>query len=619
MSDVKPGRYFVSVLPDPTADPANDPAAYAMGGASVVVTAAGATETVNVIVNDQPIPTAQITVYLFEDNWPLNANPDLPAEENPAARTGVSSTGPNSASSSKSRPVCTARRAGRSCRMPSAIRSVPRILPMGTSTCWGDGTLHPDANGVLTVKNLAPAKYGVIVVPPVASPAWQQTSTIEGSKVVDAWVKANEPPFFAEVGQAGPHVFFGFVQETIDADLGGTNTVSGTVIGTHTSRAPLTGLFDGKPFPGCWVALNDVGATNEMLYAAPCDDNSFFSIPNVPDGRYAITIFDTNLDMIFAIVPVDVADGQCNGGPCDLGDVQVSSWFARLEGAVFNDVNQNGFWDFDAGEGPVGPEGGPVALRWRNGTVYQAFGTDGDGLAPFDEIFPFFNWLVAEVGFGNKKATGATFWVDAGGAPDPGFADVAIAPQPQTCSPDDVVNDVDGCAAAGLDGDRTNPNTGDASARTETGPVLTQGFQGFAGQTSIMEFGKAEYLTTFLDLSNGPPESIYVGENGGISGMVHYATTRAEEDPQLAAAETWEPGVPRVQIALYADGDIDCATQGNWPADACDVDWDGDTIRDANDGVIDDINGDARHPAGRRRQLPAGLGRWRSHGSGGRR
>ena len=29
-----------------------------------------------------------------------------------------------------------------------------------------------------------------------------------------------------------------------------------------------------------------------------------------------------------------------------------------------------------------------------------------------------------------------------------------------------------------------------------------------------------------------------------------------------AAAEPWEPGVPRVQVNLYADGDIDCVIGG---------------------------------------------------------
>ena len=33
------------------------------------------------------------------------------------------------------------------------------------------------------------------------------------------------------------------------------------------------------------------------------------------------------------------------------------------------------------------------------------------------------------------------------------------------------------------------------------------------------------------------------GENGGITGIVYYATTRAENDPRYAAAETWEPGI----------------------------------------------------------------------------
>ena len=33
-----------------------------------------------VYVNQHPIPTAQITVLLFHDNFPLNNAPDLPGE-----------------------------------------------------------------------------------------------------------------------------------------------------------------------------------------------------------------------------------------------------------------------------------------------------------------------------------------------------------------------------------------------------------------------------------------------------------------------------------------------------------------------------------------------------------
>jgi len=42
---------------------------------------------VTAYVNAFPIPTAQIAIFLFEDNFPLNNSPDLPAEENPPPGT----------------------------------------------------------------------------------------------------------------------------------------------------------------------------------------------------------------------------------------------------------------------------------------------------------------------------------------------------------------------------------------------------------------------------------------------------------------------------------------------------------------------------------------------------
>ena len=69
--------------------------------------------------------------------------------------------------------------------------------------------------------------------------------------------------------------------------------------------------------------------------------------------------------------------------------------------------------------------------------------------------------------------------------------------------------------------------------RVDLGPVLTYGFQGFIGQTNAFLWGKRHY-----------PD----GENGGISGIVFYAVTRAENDPRYAAAEVWEPGIPGVTV-----------------------------------------------------------------------
>ncbi len=48
--------------------------------------------------------------------------------------------------------------------------------------------------------------------------------------------------------------------------------------------------------------------------------------------------------------------------------------------------------------------------------------------------------------------------------------------------------------------------------------------------------------------------------------------------------------MPRVQVNLYADGDIDCFPQGDFPDSDCDIDWNGDGILDPDDLVIDDVN-----------------------------
>ena len=121
---------------------------------------------------------------------------------------------------------------------------------------------------------------------------------------------------------------------------------------------------------------------------------------------------------------------------------------------------------------------------------------------------------------------------------------------------------------------QVNPVTGNNLTRTETGPVLTQATQLFLGQTNLIDWGKNNYAA---------------GQNGGISGIVYYSVTRAENDPRHGAAETWEPGIPRVQVCLYKD--FVNNTTGGLP-----------------DGVIDNTNGVDGNSALRRRQLSVRLG-----------
>jgi hypothetical protein len=551
-------RYFVSILPD---------SGYAMGGTHVNLSETSVT----VVVNPLPIPTAQISVFVFVDQRPINNAWDEGEPGIGGATVLITDILGNVVQDAFGNPIGTTYQLDSSTGKPLLdVDGNPIVDQLGTGIVK---TLTQDdfdlgnnpynlKVGEALIKYLPPGKYGVNIVPPhtddLGSPiGWIQTTTIEGTPTIDAWVKANEPKLFVEgFGTGFNHVAFGFVKTSSgsqdykgqtfertpwnDTSPGGAYTISGTVRFNHFSRPPATqGYFPGEPVPDCWVGLNDPLAkrevlgpgglevfTNVGLYAAPCNPDSTFTIPDVPPGTYQLVIWDTPLDMLFYFQTVEVTNSDVN-----LGDVLVFRWFGTLEGSIFLDVDQDGFRD----PGETGLPGQAVNLRFRDGTIYQATVTDINGDYAFEEVFPFFKWLVAEVDFARFKATGMTTVVDYGGEiqPDNGWVMPSrdkLNPQPQA----DI-----------------NPNTGNNLSRTETGPVLTEAMMLFLNQTNIIDWGKTNYSGD---------------ENGGITGIVFYATTRAENDPEFGVGEPWEPGIPRVQVNLYQDSE--------------------------GDGVIDDLDGD---------------------------
>ena len=501
-------HYYISVLPTGLGT-------YSIGGAQI----APEQPSVTIYVNQNPIPTAQISIFVFEDNLPINNAPDLPAEHGLGGFTIVLED------------------AGGRYGISAGLQSQDAFgNPLGTSynpdgsvAMMGTGTIKTDANGMARIKNLAPGKYGISVIPPVGQ-AWQQTSTIEGTKIIDAWVKANEPAYFQEFGPPGPHVSIGFIRPFADATvLTGGSTITGQVVNLHLSRPPDYAFYNGAPFEHTtpWVGLN-LGVAGRGIYAQRCNPDGTFSIPNVPAGTYQLVSWDDNLDLVFAFHNVTVP-GPTPPASLDLGDVPVFQWFTRLQHYVFNDKNGNGIWDPD--ELPIADQN--INLRWRDGTINQAVATASEGDAPFDEVFPFFSWQVAEVDFLRYKATGVTVVVDAGGP----------------------INPIDPWTFGGQLNPQAQPDNGGLPYRTEMGPVLLQGFQGFLGQTSVMMWGKKDYAP---------------GENGGISGIVFYSTTRAEDDPRYGLPEVWEPGIPDVTVNLYnATGTVllSSVLTDNWDAD----------------------------------------------------
>jgi hypothetical protein len=519
-------HYYVSVVPRSGAS---------IGGASFM-----GGESVSVSVNLYNIPTAQISILIFEDNNPINNAPDMPVED-PA----------NPANTDMSGFTIIVEDAGGRYGASAGVQSLDAFAnPLGTTYDAGGNPngfapLITDSTGRVSIKNLAPGKYGIQAVPP-AGGGWQQTSTIEGTRIIDAWVKANEPPFFAEFGPPGFHVFIGFIQEFSDpAVLSGGVTLTGTVVNQHMSRPPDYAFYNGTCFGHTtpWVGLNDMSVgIGKGIYAAATDEDCNFSIPDVPDGNYQLVFWDNNLDLIFAFKGISIASGQCNTPTgCTLGDVPVFQWFHRQEHFVYNDLNADGIFNPSASppETPILEQA--VILRWRDGTIYQENVSDPAGLYAFDQVFPFFSWLVTEVDFARFEATSLTVVVDNGGPIPLGGVP---GPSPEndltfggTINPQDQTNPTDPDCGADC--------TETTNYRIDLGPVLTAGFQGFLGQTHAFQWGKRHYAD---------------GENGGISGIVFYAVTRAEDEPAGAAAEPWEPGIPGVTVNLYESLSIDPET-----------------------------------------------------------
>ena len=513
-------HYYVSVLPaDAMAeDNTGYRVGHTVGGAQIPPGAAS----VVVNVNKEPLPYAQISILIFNDNGPTNGAVDLNETglggfqitlEDAGGRYGMSAG--QMLQDADGNPLVNSLDCFGGAQQ-SLIVSCP------------NNQANRDAGlvGRVLIKNLWPGKYGIITVPGLNSGQWVQTSTIEGTKVIDAWVKAGEPPFFSEFGPVGVHAFVGFVNPpTVEqsrlnqsAPFGRT-TITGAVTNNHMSRPPNQALTDSETYDAlahtnAWVGLNTVGGRGPNIAAvqATYDDVTgvaSFEIPGVPSGfDYQIVVWDSYLDQVIAYRTVTAAE-LVAGAEADVGNIPVFQWFARLENHVFLDDNRDGVRQ--STEGPLAEQA--VSLRWRDGTMYQSFPTDLEGFVPFDQVFPFFAWLVAEVDYTRYEATGLTVTVDHGG--DVTTTGNVLNPQTQT-------DCVDGSAAC--------------DSRTETGQVLTQGFQGFLGQTSVFEWGKKPYEP---------------GMNGGISGIVYYGVTRAEADPRLTAAEPWEPGIPRVPVRLY--------------------------------------------------------------------
>jgi hypothetical protein len=456
-------------------------------------------------------------------------------------------------------------------------------------TYEADGTTLSPLAGQAVIANLYPGLYE-----PQAFPAadrigrgeeWVQTNTLDGGKPHEAFVRPGEPAYFQEFGPGGFHVQIGFANPKIINDrrknaagtgicdsvatggggLACNSSITGQVHGNHMSRTPDertydTGTYDAFAFSQCYVS---VGVPDEQDFAfAKCDAEGNYSLTGIPDGTYKLAVFDQWNDiMLDGLITSVVVNGNTVINPT------ATQWRTNLYTRTYLDLNGNGIPDRDAGGNDLEPGAPliPIQIRYRDGSIGFKNQTDLNGYATYNEVFPFMNWLVVEPDQTRYKPTGEHVVYDAGGPDDcttgaakcsntaahlAGTQELVSLPlelrvpgavycTDADCS-DPTESILNGAYySKSTDNSKNKATTTGLSSGRIDPPWHSEGWQGLLGQHSFIDFGMKPFAAH---------------ENGGIQGLVVYASTRPFDDASLDVQLVWEPGVPNVQINLYQEG-----------------------------------------------------------------
>ncbi len=646
-------RYYISILPGDAADPfitgcttPNCAGGGAIGhGMSGAPIAAGQTS-VTVLVQPSPYPPGKLSVFVFEDDFPLNGEQDagggvdILATNEPGlggfqihlwdAMGGNGDFTGQMTYDMFNQPLTNSLAGTKdpvtgfdSCPISQQDLTQPGITGM-IVTCpkyEADGkTLSPLAGQAL-IDNLMPGRFGVIATPAADRIArgeeWHQTNTLDGQKAHDSFIRIGEPSFFQEFGPAGYHVTIGFanpkiIQSRLAGVCNGTdaflslpsgsacnNTVTGKVTTERMSRTPderlySSGSHDSFYWTQCYVSLGD--PDGEDFSFTKCDDKGNFTFTGIPPGDWRVTVFDQWNDMLVdgLSTPVGLTN-SAQGSTAKLGDIAMNQWQANIYTRTFIDDNKDGVSQSNEGGIPLVP----VAVRYRDGSLANGLSTDFNGTANFNETFPLFNWYVVETDTTRYKNTGTHVVYDAGGPAD-GSASCGQSGYPP-CGTSTIGQflantfeqnplpanlEIPGSVYCG-NADCTGYSVVNGTSSSATGTIST-------GRIDSPWTGGVEGWQGFSGQNNFiefGKEPYVPGENGGIKGHVIYASTRPFDDPQMLVQTQWEPLVPHVTINLYQEGTAPDGTQSLTLVDTTQTSsWDDYAQGFRADGVTPNMN-----------------------------
>jgi uncharacterized repeat protein (TIGR01451 family) len=401
-------RYFLSILPGDAINPTisgfggtlNDCGAYTPGAAQWalydptsgssgncghemggVQLAPGATS-VSVSLQGIPLQTAKISVFVFEDDNPLNGEND--------AGGGVDVLAPNEPGlggfevklfdqagqlgdatgqityDEFNEPVSNAL-AGYfdpltgldACPITNRKDGLVGMIP----TCpkfESDGKHPSPLAGQVVVANLYPGLYEIQAYPAAdriaAGEEWLQTNTLDGGKPHEAFIIPSEPGYFQEFGPGGFHVAIGFASPaTINARKDGycgsalnggqpcNNTLSLQITNAHMSRTPdqrtySSETYDHYSWTNCYVSIGPADAPDFAFQKCTPDGNVTFT--NMPPGVFKMAVFDQWNDIMLDGLVGTVEIG--GGGVTTTKEFPVTQWRTNLATRTFIDTNGDG-------------------------------------------------------------------------------------------------------------------------------------------------------------------------------------------------------------------------------------------------------------------------------------